>query len=347
MKNSIKFALLYLLLTTLPNFGASHFLSFIMPCYNCATTVKRSLDSIINQQLSTPYEIICTDDASTDNTLAILREYEKQYKNFHVYVHEKNKGGGAASNTCIYHSQGDIIFRLDSDNVLSDNFIIARLIDLLDQTHCEAASVAEIRFYKDNLVTIGSWCYHAPHNIADLSYCMSKVEDPAHSGNYLYTRKSFNRAGGYHECHGADTFCFGFKQYATGTKIAILPDTFYWHCYNPQGYWAREETTGNNRKMALATLLEFAEVFSTETEKYLKHFDIRTQDFTAAHTRGTFIVANNKILEHIFKGYIYEEDKNYEEAANEFEHALNLGCNNKQKISQKIKKCRSLSVAQK
>ena len=62
-----------------------HFLSFIMPCFNCSKTMKESIDSIYEQNIMIPFEVVCTDDASTDNTVEILRVYEEKYDNFYVY----------------------------------------------------------------------------------------------------------------------------------------------------------------------------------------------------------------------------------------------------------------------
>src|SRR5690242_7070809 len=84
---------------------ADHFLTFIMPCYNCADTVVESLNSIYAQKnLAIPFEVICTDDASTDSTRTILLAYQKNHPSMHLLFHEKNKGGGAARNTCVRHA---------------------------------------------------------------------------------------------------------------------------------------------------------------------------------------------------------------------------------------------------
>ncbi len=55
-------------------------LSIIVPVYNMAADDKLiwCLNSLVKQTLS-DYEIIAVDDCSTDNSLQILREYEKQY----------------------------------------------------------------------------------------------------------------------------------------------------------------------------------------------------------------------------------------------------------------------------
>ena len=52
-------------------------ISVIVPVYNTSTYLRRCLDSILEQDF-TSYEVICVNDGSTDNSLEILREYEKK-----------------------------------------------------------------------------------------------------------------------------------------------------------------------------------------------------------------------------------------------------------------------------
>ena len=309
-----------------------HFLSFIIPCFNCANTVGRSIDSIYEQEIMIPFEIICTDDSSTDNTLEILRRYEKIHTNLHVHCHKKNQGGGAASNTCVQCSQGDLLFRLDSDNALSPDSI-NKLITLLDKTDCDGASVEEIRYHCGDYQKVADWIYKAPNNICDLHHCITNIMNPAASGNYLFTRASYDKAGGYpEERSGSDTFCFGFKQFATGSKIAILPHSFYWHFRNPQGYWWREEATGNNQKVALATLLVFKEVFSTETVNILM---TGTRGYAQEIQAGRLHLTSPEILHCLFQGYEWENRHEPNLAIEAFEQAKAFGCIS-DKLDQKI-----------
>ena len=57
-------------------------LSIIVPVYNMVANNKLAycLDSLVNQTI-TDYEVIAVDDASTDNSLEVLRQYEKKYPN--------------------------------------------------------------------------------------------------------------------------------------------------------------------------------------------------------------------------------------------------------------------------
>lgn len=298
-----------------------------MPCYNCAATVEKSINSIYEQGISIPFEVICTDDASTDNTLEILRSCEEKHANLHVYAHKYNQGGGVASNTCVSHSLGDLLFRLDSDNMLAPD-TINKLIDLIDQTGCDGASVQKLYFFTKDYERRDTWEYHAPNNISDLQHIITGNNNPAHSGNYMYTRKSYNKAGGYQTTHGGgDTFCFGFKQFATGSKIAILPNTFYWHYQNPNGgYWVRSERLGINGKMALEVFKEYSEVFSLTSQKYLNNF---SGNPLGQLGKGPIQLASTTVLNHIFEGYEQREKKQPQQAAQEFERAIAAGCQSK------------------
>ena len=73
-------------------------------------------------------EIICADDGSTDGTLEILREYEKNNKCFHV-LKQENKGPGPARNMALNHSIGEFIAFMDSDDWYPDTDILETLYD--------------------------------------------------------------------------------------------------------------------------------------------------------------------------------------------------------------------------
>src|SRR4029078_2538938 len=118
------------------------------------------------------------------------------------------------------------------------------------------------------------WVISAPGNVCDLQHILTTVRTPAASGNYVPTRQSFERAGGYPEDRGAmDAWGFGFRQHATGTKIAIAPDTFYWHRVSPSGYWTSEQKKGTNDLNAAAIVEEFPDLLSTQSRALLRHPD--------------------------------------------------------------------------
>lgn len=278
----IKISPLILLLSCF-NFSlkADHFLSFIVPCYNCGGTIRETLDSIYLQNLTIPFEIICTDDGSQDNTRDILFKYQANNDNLHVYVHKNNQGGAAARNTCVLHSKGDLIFCLDSDNVLVSNSV-NKLINLLDEFQCDGAAFKEIRYFNGNFNHQSSWFYEAPNNLVDAKHILSTFVTPGASGNYLYTKKSYIKARGYPIYAGAlDTYGFAFRQHATGTIIAILPNSFYWHRTSPNSYWVQFTKKNNINPILFKILTEFPELYEKKTYEYLISCNPNTHNFVA------------------------------------------------------------------
>ncbi len=272
--------------------ATDHFISFIMPCYNCVDKVEKAIESIYAQTIAYPFEVICCNDASTDETLAVLRHCKKRFPNLKIAKHAYNKGAGAAANTCIKHAEGDLLFRLDADNILAgaSHNTINRLVEILGNTGCDAAMVEYMILFEGNKDIKAIMRYEAPNRICDLNHCISAAHDPAMSGNFLFRRSAYDRVGGYPEDHGSDTFRFGFKIYATGGKIVLLKDAFYWHFYNPNGYWWREQKTGNNDEKALETVLCYKDLFSNASQYYLEDaYKNKGSFFALLHNKQLFL----------------------------------------------------------
>ena len=94
-------------------------ISIIVPVYNVEKYLKECLDSLINQTLE-DIEIICINDGSTDNSLAILEEYQKKDSRIKVFS-QKNQGVSAARNLGIEKATGEYLTFLDSDDRLELN----------------------------------------------------------------------------------------------------------------------------------------------------------------------------------------------------------------------------------
>ena len=89
-------------------------ISVIVPVYNVEKYLRKCLESIINQTLK-ELEIICVNDGSTDNSLAILKEYAQKDKRIKI-INKMNEGLGAARKTGLDHAKGDFIAFIDSDD---------------------------------------------------------------------------------------------------------------------------------------------------------------------------------------------------------------------------------------
>ena len=98
------------------------FLSIIIPMYNREDTIGRCLDSILSQN-SNEIEIICVDDASTDRTREVVRNYQQVSDNIRMTVNSKNQGQSYTRNRGMEIAQGKYIWFVDSDDYISNEAI--------------------------------------------------------------------------------------------------------------------------------------------------------------------------------------------------------------------------------
>lgn len=110
-------------------------LSIFVLTYNHEKFVRKALDSILCQRTKYNYEVIIGDDASTDNTPAILKEYQEKYPNkIKVFFRKKNMGGNGANNLLdlIKKCSGKYIIALEGDDYWIDRNKIEKQIDFLE-----------------------------------------------------------------------------------------------------------------------------------------------------------------------------------------------------------------------
>jgi len=89
-------------------------LSVLVPVFNTEPYLRQCLDSLISQNLE-GLEVVCIDNGSTDGSLAVLREYEKQFAQVQVAVHPEGRQGDAR-NAGIKIARGEYIGFVDSDD---------------------------------------------------------------------------------------------------------------------------------------------------------------------------------------------------------------------------------------
>lgn len=89
-------------------------ISVVVPTHNRSRSVCRAIDSALAQTLP-PHEVIVVDDASTDDSVEVLREiYGDRIR---LVAMTENQGGAGARNVGADHATGDFLTFLDSDDV--------------------------------------------------------------------------------------------------------------------------------------------------------------------------------------------------------------------------------------
>ncbi len=90
--------------------------SVVIPCFRCGSTIRRALASVL-QQSSKPAEVILVDDASGDDTWALLSELERAYPGWvRLLQMESNQGAASARNAGWAAASQPYIAFLDADD---------------------------------------------------------------------------------------------------------------------------------------------------------------------------------------------------------------------------------------
>ncbi|MFZ1610896.1 MAG: glycosyltransferase family 2 protein [Chitinophagales bacterium] len=89
--------------------------SVIIPVYNAAISIAKTVDSVLYQTLQS-FEIILINDASTDNSLEIITALAQQHTQISIINLQQNGGPGIARNAGIKKAIGKYIAFLDADD---------------------------------------------------------------------------------------------------------------------------------------------------------------------------------------------------------------------------------------
>lgn len=244
-------------------------ITFVMPAYHCASTIGESVESIYEGNFSDGDELIIVDDGSTDETPAAIEALQKKFPEIRSFRHRLNKGSAAAGrNTAIDASRNELIFCLDADNLLYPG-TVPRLREHLYSTGADVACFGELSFFTgDEKQITHYWVFPEEVRLAD---ALAGNIHPCGSGNYLYSRASWKRAGRYNESLGGayDSWGFGVMQLATGSRMVTLPGTSYLHRHGYESTFVRESGKRNPSLLALQVLLPVLDQIDERDQAYL------------------------------------------------------------------------------
>lgn len=198
--------------------------SIIMGIYNCASTLREAIDSVLNQTFK-EWKLIMCDDGSSDETYAIALEYKNMFPDKIVLIkNSQNMGLNYTLNHCLKEVDTEYIARMDGDD-LSDLTRLEKEIRYLDK-HQEYSIVSCPMIMFDecgewgqtNVIEfpqIDDFCTHSPFFCHAASVIRTKAMQAV--GGYTVDKK-FLRV---EDCN------LWFKMYAAGYVGANLTEPLY------------------------------------------------------------------------------------------------------------------------
>jgi len=310
-------------------------LSIIVPVHNMAADGKLEycLNSLINQTIS-DYEIIAVDDASTDDSLQILRQYEKKYSDLiKVQALNENHRQGGAKNVGLDMCSGEYIGFVDSDDwVMQDMY--ERLVSKAMETDSDMVAC--------NLTHVYEHTMQVGENIPSMDEDMNGelTEDKLkrlifHSGALvcrIYRREMFMEPKlRFPEHMFYEDNAIGTELLFRAKKIAYINKAMYFYLQNPDStVHTVSEAKCNDRMEAMRIMVKMAkegnylEPYSEELE--YKFINLFYQNTLFSYMRGkqrkklSFIRNMGKEMKQYFPDF--QNNKYYLQKVNEEERFL-------------------------
>ncbi len=105
--------------------------SVLVPTYNYARFLPETIESVLEQDF-TDFELLISDDASTDNSAEVIRRYAARDKRIRVQIHPTRLGMVENWNWCLEQARGEYIKYVFGDDKLSSRQTLRKFVAMLD-----------------------------------------------------------------------------------------------------------------------------------------------------------------------------------------------------------------------
>jgi GT2 family glycosyltransferase len=188
-------------------------ISVVIPCYNGATTLGRQLDALLTQKSRYSFEIIVSDNRSTDTSAALTRSYMSRDSRIRYVAAPKRQGINHARNVGVQESSAEWLVLCDADDIVGDGWIEAYGNAFLQGAELLGGPLTHIVgdrvSYEQNSFVESPWIYQWPYG-----------------ANCAFTRSAYDAVGGFDESYrgGGDETDFFWRAQIAGMRLNWVAD---------------------------------------------------------------------------------------------------------------------------
>jgi glycosyltransferase involved in cell wall biosynthesis len=204
------------------NLTMNPLISVVMPVYNALPFLDESIRSILEQTFSN-FEFVILDDASTDGSVARLREWANRDQRINLHESDRRLGLSGSSNAVVERARAAIVARMDADDIAHPDRLM-RQWNTFDR-HPDVALVGTLCNGID-----ASGRVVRPRDRWRLVRRSSYIPFP--HGSAMFRREVFDRVGGYDEAAAGGEDQDLFLRMAACARVVTLPDVLYSYRYH-------------------------------------------------------------------------------------------------------------------
>jgi len=287
--------------------------SISVPVYNVAKFIEKCARSLFEQTFQ-PVEYIFVNDATPDNSIALLlniiEQYPERKENVRIVNHEVNRGLAAARKTGFSNSSGKYIMTVDSDDYIEPD-TVELMYNKAIENHADIVVADIIKEYPDGKVQIE--CYE---HSDDIETCRLNVLIAVKSPNYLCGKLIAKRLFDNElfvpvpdgQNYWEDRFVLTQLYFFTDKIAKVDKPLYHYIQYNSSAISAQ-----SRRRMHFEnafTFWTFLEDFLSKRQVYDKYKDVI--DFEKVkHKASMMISTSSNALRKEFADKYYQEETKY------------------------------------
>ena len=201
-----------------------------MPCYNAASSVERAVKSIQHQTYQ-KWELIVIDDGSNDDSAARVENLANNDSRIRL-IQQAHQGVVGASNHGLSVSSGDLIARMDADDV-SRPLRLKRQVQALHQ-HPELGAASCLAHFSGNPESAGGYAHHvhwANQCVTPEKIALNRFVDlPVPHPTLMFRRSLIENYGAYRAGDFPEDYEMILRWISHGTKIGKIDEILFdWH----------------------------------------------------------------------------------------------------------------------
>jgi len=195
--------------------------SVIIPTYNVEKYIRKAIESILDQTYQ-KLEIIVVDDGSTDNTYGILEELKQKDIRIRLFKNDKNLNIVKTLNKALQYVTGDMIARMDGDDVSEAHRIEKQVNFLVENEDVDLVGSHSFIIDENDEIT-GELCLPVSHD-----ECLSVINVMSPVSHIWLARKTlYIMLNGYRNLPGAEDYDFILRAITSGFKVANYDEKLY------------------------------------------------------------------------------------------------------------------------
>ena len=289
-------------------------LSIIVPVYNVEKYLPKCLESLIKQTLN-DIEIICVNDGSMDNSLAILKEFASRDSRIRI-IDNQHQGVAKTRNTGIEQSTGEYIGFVDSDDYIDIDFF-EKLYNSATKSNSDIA-IASILKHK-NFFNIYNAKYTKEETAITIQDKIKLCEDKKHFFFYAWNKiyhSGFIKENNIKFSEGQiyEDVMFAIKALYYSNKIISVYGTKYHYIEHENSLTKYKDKTGGKEQdlvKAYSELQEFCNSKNIEIPERLNYYTKENFGFILNLYKGKY---QSKIQ--LFNIFTIATISNYSETRN-------------------------------